>query len=75
MAIEKTAWLKEINKTKDVVFEPKRNSFNVKKISTFVAVMDETTYNEWKFFNLDDASQKEIFDVTFNEIIKKELGL
>ena len=75
MAIEKTTWLKEINHTKEVIFEPKRNSFNVKKISTFVAVMDETTNNEWKFFNFDDANQKEIFDVIFNETIKKELGL
>lgn len=75
MALEKTAWLKDVNQTKDVTFEPKRNSFNVKKISTFVAVADETTYTEWKFFNLDDANQKQIFDTLFNETVKKELGL
>lgn len=75
MVIEKTAWLKEVNQTKDITFEPKRNSFNVKKISTFVAVADETTYTEWKFFNFDDANQKEIFETTFNETVKKELGL
>jgi len=75
MAVEKTNWLKEINQTKEVVFEPNRNSFNVKKVSIFVAVADETTYTEWKFFNFDDSNQKEIFDATFNETIKKELGL
>lgn len=75
IAIEKTTWLKEINQTKDVVFEPNRNSFNVKRISTFVAIADETTYTEWRFFNLDDADQKEIFDTIFNETVKKELGL
>ena len=28
-AVEKTTWLKEINNTKDVIFEPKRNSSRV----------------------------------------------
>lgn len=75
MAIEKTTWLKEINQTKDVTFEPNRNSFNVKKISNFVAIADETSYTEWRFFNLDDVNQKEIFITIFNETVKKELGL
>lgn len=74
-ALEKTAWLKEINQTKEVTFEPNRNSFNVKKISNFVAIADETTYTEWRFFNLDDPNQKEIFDTIFNGNVKKELGL
>ena len=74
-AAEKATWLKEINNTKDVIFEPKRNSFNVKKMSTYIAVFDETTNNQWKFFNLDDPNQKQIFDTIFNESVKKELGL
>lgn len=74
-AVEKTTWLKEINNTKDVIFEPKRNSFNVKKMSTYLAIFDETTNNQWKFFNLDDPNQKQIFDTIFNESVKKELGL
>ena len=74
-AAEKTAWLKQINKTKDVIFEPKRNSFNVKKITTYIAVMEETTNNEWMFFNLDDANQLASFQAIFDESIKKELGL
>ncbi len=73
--VEKTTWLQEINNTKVVIFEPKRNSFNVKKMSTYLAVFDETTNNQWKFFNLDDPNQKQIFDTIFNESIKKELGL
>ncbi len=74
-AAEKAAWLKQINKTKEVTFEPKRNSFNVKRMSTFVAVTDETTNNEWKFFNLDDANHLASFQTIFGESVKKELGL
>ncbi|HNP33258.1 MAG TPA: hypothetical protein PKN96_08195 [Flavobacterium sp.] len=72
---QKAEWLKEINKTKEVTFEPNRNSFNVKKTTIFVAVADETTSNQWKFFNLDDANQAAAFQSIFGENIKKELGL
>lgn len=73
-AAEKVTWLKERNTTPDVFFEPKRNSINVKRISKFIAVSDETTGNEWKFFNLDDIIQIEILKKNFSESIKKELG-
>ena len=73
--VEKITWLQEINNTKVVIFEPKRNSFNVKKMSTYLAVFDETTNSQWKFFNLDDPNQKQIFESIFNESVKKELGL
>ena len=74
-ALSKTDLLKEINKTKEVTFEPNRNSFNVKKTTTFVAVADETTNNEWKFFNFDDVIQYQSFQVIFGESVKKALGL
>ena len=74
-ASAKTIWLKQINKTKDVTFEPKRNSFNIRRQSTYIAIMDEITNNEWKFFNLDDANQLASFQTIFGESIKKELGL
>ncbi|WP_333600468.1 hypothetical protein [Flavobacterium sp.] len=74
-AADKKIWLQEINKTKDVTFEPNRNSFNVKKQSKFVAVMDETTHGEWKFFNLDDANQLASFELLIDESVRKELGL
>ncbi|MCF6128975.1 hypothetical protein L1S35_04770 [Flavobacterium sp. AS60] len=74
-AIEKATWLKQITKSKDVTFEPKRNSFNVRRTSTYLAVIDETTNNEWKFFNLDDANQSASFQAIFSESIKKQLGL
>ena len=74
-AADKANWLKQINKSTEVTFEPKRNSFNVKRITTYLAVMDETTINEWKFFNLDDANQLASFQTIFGESIKKELGL
>ena len=74
-ATEKATWLKQINKTKEVTFEPNRNSFNVKKTSTYVAIIDETNSNEWKFFNLDDANQLVVFQSLFVESVKKGLGL
>ena len=74
-AVAKSDWLKDSNKTKEVTFEPKRNSFNVRKITTFVAVADGTTNNNWKFFNLDDAIQNESFQSIFGESVKKQLGL
>ena len=72
---EKVIWLKQINNSRDVTFEPKRNSFKVRGTTTYVAVMDETTNNEWKFFNLDDPNQLASFKAIFDESIKKELGL
>jgi len=74
-ALKKVDWLKENNNTKEVFFEPKRNSINVKRVSKLIAIADETTGNEWKFFNFDDSSQREIFKTSFNENIKKVLGL
>ena len=74
-AADKANWLKQINKSKEVTFEPKRNSFNVKRTTTYLAVMDETTIKEWKFFNLDDANQLAFYQTIFGESIKKELGL
>jgi hypothetical protein len=74
-AADKANWLKQINKSKEVTFEPKRNSFNVKRTTTYLAVMYETTINEWKFFNLDDANQLASFQTIFGGSIKKELGL
>jgi hypothetical protein len=74
-ATAKIPWLQEINHTKDVTFEPKRNSFNVKRNTTYVALLDETTNGEWKFFNLDDDNQKEVFVTLFDEKTKTILGL
>jgi hypothetical protein len=74
-ATDKANWLKQINKSKEVTFEPKRNSFNVKRTTTYLAVLDETTNKEWKFFNLDDANQLASFQTIFGGSIKKELGL
>lgn len=74
-ASEKATWLNQINQSKEVTFEPKRNSFNVRRQSTYIAIMDDSTNNEWKFFNLDDANQLTTFQTIFGESIKKALGL
>lgn len=71
----KTAWLQDINQTKDVTFEPKRNSFSVRRTTTFLAIMDESTAGQWKFINLDDPFQGSAFELLFDENIKKQLGL
>jgi hypothetical protein len=74
-AAEKKTWLQEVNNTKEVTFEPNRNSFNVKKISTYIAVFDETTNGEWKFFNFDNPEQLAAFQPIFDENVKTALGL
>jgi len=74
-AAEKVAELRKSNQTQDVTFEPKRNSFNVRRTSKLVAISDETTGGEWKFYNLDDVVQRQLFSTTFDAAVKKELGL
>jgi uncharacterized phage-like protein YoqJ len=71
----KTTWLQGYNQTKDVKFEPKRNSFSVRRTTTFLAIMDETTEGQWKFINLDDVNQVATIQSFFDENTKKQLGL
>jgi len=71
----KANFLREKDRTKDVTFEPKRNSFNVRRTSKFVAIADATTNNEWKFFNMDDVMQRQLFDTLFEGNVKNQLGL
>ena len=73
-AAKKVTWLKERNTAQEVIFELKRNSINVKRTSKFIAIADETTGNEWRFFNFDDINQRRIFTEIFSESTKKELG-
>lgn len=74
-ATEKAKHLKEINVTKDVTFEPKRNSFNVRKTSTYIAILEEQSTNNWTFINLDDAFQREYVLSNFDTSLKEKLGL
>lgn len=67
--------LKKANLTNEVTFEPKRNSFNVRKNSKLIAVFDETTQNQWKFFNWDDPAQRTVFNQIFSAEELKILGL
>ncbi len=70
---EVESW-KKIAGTKEVFPEPNRNSINVKRISKIVAVRDASTANQWKFFNLDDVQQLEVFNSIFASE-KSQLGL
>jgi|APLak6261690433_1056193.scaffolds.fasta_scaffold06719_2 hypothetical protein len=74
-ALEKKTWLQEMNQTKDVTFEPNRNSFNVKMIATFIAVYNENTNGNWRFFNFDFTEQKTTFEQLFDETVIKQLKL
>lgn len=74
-AAQNTDILKQRMKATEVIFEPMRNSINVKYTSKIIAVTDSSTGNTWKFFNFDDPEQEEIFRKLFNENIKKTLGL
>ncbi|MEO0044998.1 MAG: hypothetical protein RL705_189 [Bacteroidota bacterium] len=73
--IAHTVMLESSNNTKEIVFEPKRNSFNVKRNSVFLAVADETTHGEWKFFNLDIAQEWGELRKIFGENLINQLGL
>lgn len=75
IVIAHTVWMEDSNNTKDIVFEPKRNSFNVKRNSIFLAIMDETTNGEWKFFNLDNGQEWGELRKLFGENIINQLGL
>lgn len=74
-ALEKKTWLQEMNQTKDVTFEPNRNSFNVKMIATFIAVYNESTNGNWRFFNFDFTEQQTAFEQLFDESVIKQLKL
>ncbi len=67
--------LREKNQTKDVTFELKRNSFNVRRISKLIAIADATAGNEWKFFNMDDVEQQMLSKNILDDAVKKQLGL
>jgi hypothetical protein len=68
-------FLREKDQTKDVTFEPKRNSFNVRRISKLIAIADATTKNEWKFMNMDDVEQRTLSKNILDDAVKKQLGL
>ena len=67
--------LREKDQTKDVTFEAKRNSFNVRRISKLIAIADASTGNEWKFINMDDVEQRLQSKNSLDETVKKQLGL
>jgi hypothetical protein len=71
---EMTNSFNENMKNKKVTFEKSRNGFYVEGEEIMIAVADELTNSEWKFINYD-SNQSRIFQMIFNESIKKELGL
>ena len=68
-------FLREKDQSRDVTFEPNRNSFNVRRISKLIAIADESTKNEWKFINMDDVDQRTYLKSILDDVIKKQLGL
>ncbi|SCX78469.1 hypothetical protein [Flavobacterium caeni] len=72
---QKAAELKIIEQATFAVYEPARNTINVKRHSTLVAIADATTQNQWRFINFDDTAQREWSAQHLNENIKKQLGL
>ena len=75
MGQQKAASLKEYSQVYETIYEPKRNSINVKRNTKLVAISDEITANQWRFINLDDDTQRQLANKLLNESIKKELGL
>lgn len=75
MGQQKAASLKESAQAYETIYEPKRNSINVKRNTKLIAISDETNPNQWWFINLDDLMQRQWINQLLNESIKKELGL
>lgn len=71
----KAAELQKIEQATQAIYEPKRNTINVKRQTKLVAIADATTNYQWKFIDVSDASQRKIIDLVLNENIKKEFGL
>lgn len=67
--------LKASEQATETIYEPKRNTINVKKISKIIAISDESTKGFWRFINLDDPDQIKAAQAVLNENLKKELGL
>jgi len=72
---QKAAELQQIEHATQTIYEPNRNTINVKRNSKLIAIADETTQDHWKFINFDDVAQRETADRLLNENIKKQLGL
>ena len=68
-------FLREKDQTRDVTFEPKRNSFNVRRISKLIAIADARTKNDWKYLNMDDVEQRALSKNILDDAVKKQLGL
>ncbi|NUY81089.1 hypothetical protein HUK80_09300 [Flavobacterium sp. MAH-1] len=64
--------MKKASNYESVVYDEKTNSISIAGDAVMIAVADESTKNQWQFVNYDN---KEMFNLVFNENIKKELGL
>lgn len=73
---EATAMLdlfKEAMETREVTFDKEKNAFKITKIATMIAIADESTKNQWKYFNRDKKNA--LLSTLFGEKVAKELGL
>ncbi|RYE51185.1 MAG: hypothetical protein EOP48_18585 [Sphingobacteriales bacterium] len=53
-------------------YDEKTNAFTINGESVMIAVADASNKNQWEFVNYEN---QEMFNMVFNENIKKELGL
>jgi hypothetical protein len=63
---------KKAMKTDDVVFNPKYNSFTMKKRADVIAISDALTNNQWMFLNRTGSA---LMAKIFTEDVRKEMGL
>lgn len=66
--------LKSKTGAKDVYYEPKRNTINVKQNTRFLAISDASTSGKWKFINLDEPAQLDFADRTFGKDLRIKIG-
>ncbi len=59
---------------KDVYYEEKRNTINVKQNTRFLAISDTATAGKWKFINLDEPAQIDFANKTFSKDLRTKIG-
>ncbi len=59
---------------KDVYYEEKRNTINVKQNTRFLAIANASTDGKWKFINLDEPAQIDFANKTFSKDLRTKIG-
>lgn len=63
---------KKAMKTEEVTFNPRFNTFTMRKRADFIAILNEQTAGKWKFLN---RSGEKLMAKVLDEAVRKQLGV